>query len=323
MGRVVAAAVYSAGKKISNISLEEGAAWAAKPGHFVWIGLEQPSASELASLKQQFNLHELALEDALEVHSRPKLETFGDALFIVTYAPVRENGKLEFIETHIFAGKGYIITSRNGHSKSYGLVRQRCEARPLLLEHGEDFVLYALLDFVTENYQPVTEAIHCELEELEHSVLTGALKETDIQRIHSLRRDLLRLWRYVAPMVEVGEELQKLNFPFIDKNMRPYFRDVEIHVKRQMEDLGNLRDIASQTIEIGLLLESSRQSIVQRKFAAWAAILAFPTAIAGIYGMNFENMPELTWHYGYYMVLGVIVGGCSALFASFKRSGWL
>lgn len=323
MGRVVAAAVYSAGKKVTNISLEEGAAWAAKPGHFVWIGLEQPSAAELGSLKMQFNLHELALEDALEVHSRPKLETFGDALFIVTYAPVRTDGKLEFIETHIFAGKGYIITSRNGHSKSYGLVRQRCEARPLLLEHGEDFVLYALLDFVTENYQPVTEAIHCELEELEHSVLTGSLKESDIQRIHSLRRDLLRLWRYVAPMVEVGEELQKLDFPFIDKNMRPYFRDVEIHVKRQMEDLGNLRDIASQTIEIGLLLESSRQSIVQRKFAAWAAILAVPTAIAGIYGMNFENMPELTWHYGYYVVLGTIVTVCGGLFASFKRSGWL
>ncbi|KQQ54409.1 magnesium transporter [Pseudomonas sp. Leaf127] len=323
MGRVVAAAVYSAGRKVSNITLDEGADWAAKPGHFVWIGLEKPDPHELASLKRQFNLHELAIEDALEVHSRPKLETFGDALFIVTYAPIREEGRLLFVETHIFAGKGYVITSRNGHSKSYSVVRQRCEARPLLLEHGEDFVLYALLDFVTENYQPVTEAIHTELEALEQSVLGGVMSDSHIHRIHSLRRDLLRLWRYLAPMVEVGEELQKLDFPFIDKNMRPYFRDVEIHVKRQMEDIANLRDIASQTIEIGLLLESSRQSLVQRKFAAWAAILAFPTAIAGIYGMNFENMPELKWHYGYFMVMGVIVGGCAALFASFKRSGWL
>ncbi|WP_219060610.1 magnesium and cobalt transport protein CorA [Pseudomonas sp. UMAB-08] len=323
MGRVVAAAVYSAGKKVTNITLDEGAAWAAKPGHFVWIGLEQPNAEELTNLQRQFNLHELAIEDALETHSRPKLETFGDALFIVTYSPVRENGKLEFIETHIFAGKGYIITARNGHSKSYGLVRQRCEARPLLLEHGEDFVLYALLDFVTECYQPVTEAIHGELDALEHGVLSGAMNEVDIQRIHSLRRDLLRLRRYVAPMVEIGEELQKLSFPFIDKNMRPYFRDVEIHVTRQMEDLANLRDIASQTIEIGLLLESSRQSIVQRKFAAWAAILAFPTAVAGIYGMNFQNMPELGWQYGYFAVLGFISTGCVGLYASFKRSGWL
>jgi magnesium transporter len=323
MGRVVAAAVYSAGKKVTNITLDEGADWAAKPGHFVWIGLEQPNAQELANLQRQFHLHELAIEDALEKHSRPKLETFGDALFIVTYSPIRENGKIEFIETHIFAGKGYVITSRNGHSKSYGLVRQRCEARPLLLEHGEDFVLYALLDFVTESYQPITELIHGELDELEARVLSGELNEADIMLIHSLRRDLLRLRRYVAPMVEIGEELQKLSFPFIDKNMRPYFRDVEIHVTRQMEDLANLRDIASQTIEIGLLLESSRQSIVQRKFAAWAAILALPTAIAGIYGMNFQNMPELTWQYGYFAVLGTIVAGCAGLYWSFKRSGWL
>jgi magnesium transporter len=322
MGRVVAAAVYSAGKKVTNITLDEGSAWAAKPGHFVWIGLEEPSTLELTNLQRQFNLHELAIEDAMEKHSRPKLETFGDALFIVTYSPVRKDGKLQFIETHIFAGKGY-ITARNGHSASYAHVRQRCEARPLLLEHGEDFVLYAILDFVIENYQPVGEAIHAEIDELERNVLCSALNERDIQNLHSLRRDVLRLRRYAAPMVEISEELQRLDFPFIDKNMGPYFRDVQIHVTRQMEDLATLADIASQTIEIGVLLEASRQSVVQRKFAAWAAILAFPTAVAGIYGMNFQNMPELGWHYGYFAVLGFIAVGCTALWGSFKRSGWL
>ncbi|AMB87715.1 magnesium transporter [Pseudomonas agarici] len=323
MGRIVAAAVYSAGRKVTNITLDEGAAWAAKPGHFVWIGLEEPNAQELANLQRQFNLHELAIEDALEKHSRPKLETFGDALFIVTYSPIHHEGKLEFIETQIFAGNGYIITCRNGRSKSYSHVRQRCEARPLLLEHGEDFVLYALLDFVTESYQPVSEVIHAEIDELEKNVLHSSLNEGDIQRIHHLRRDVLRLRRYVAPMVEISEEVSRLDFPFIDKNMRPYFRDVQIHVTRQMEDLATLRDIASQTIEIGVLLESVRQSIVQRKFAAWAAILAFPTAVAGIYGMNFQNMPELNWHYGYFAVLGCIAVGCVGLWASFKKSGWL
>ncbi|MCM2460441.1 magnesium and cobalt transport protein CorA [Pseudomonas sp. CG7] len=323
MGRVVAAAVYSAGKKVTNITLDEGSAWAAKPGHFVWIGLEEPSTLELTNLQRQFNLHELAIEDAMEKHSRPKLETFGDALFIVTYSPIRKDGKLEFIETHIFAGKGYVITARNGHSASYAHVRQRCEARPLLLKHGEDFVLYAILDFVIENYQPVGEAIHAEIDELERNVLCSSLNERDIQNLHSLRRDVLRLRRYAAPMVEISEELQRLDFPFIDKNMGPYFRDVQIHVTRQMEDLATLADIASQTIEVGVLLEASRQSVVQRKFAAWAAILAFPTAVAGIYGMNFENMPELAWHYGYFLVLGFIGGGCTALWASFKRSGWL
>lgn len=323
MGRVVAAAVYSAGKKVTDITLDEGAAWAAKPGHFVWIGLEQPDGKELSHLQGQFNLHELAIQDALDVQSRPKLETFGDALFIVTYSPIRHEGKLEFIETNIFAGKGYLITARNGHSASYGLVRQRCEARPLLLENGEDFVLYALLDFVIANYQPVGEAIHAEIDALESSVLSTELNERDIQRLHSLRRDVLRLRRYAAPMVEISEELQNLDFPFIDKTMRPYFRDVQIHVTRQMEDLTTLAEIASQTIEVGVLLEASRQSVVQRKFAAWAAILAFPTAVAGVYGMNFENMPELTWHYGYFAVLGFIATGCTGLWASFKKSGWL
>ena len=323
MGRVVAAAVYSAGKKVTNITLDEGAAWAAKPGHFVWIGLEEPNEEELYNLQRQFNLHELAIEDALEKHSRPKLETFGDALFIVIYSPIMEDGKLKFIETHIFAGRGYIITARNGHSASYAHVRQRCEARPLLLEHGEDFVLYAILDFVIENYQPMGETIHAQIDELERNVMCGSLNERDIQNLHSLRRDVVRLRRYAAPMVEIGEELQKLNFPFIDKNMRPYFRDVQIHVTRQMEDLTTLADIASQTIEVGVLLEASRQSVVQRKFAAWAAILAFPTAVAGIYGMNFQNMPELSWHYGYFAVLGFISVGCVGLWASFKRSGWL
>ena len=138
MGKVIAAAVYNAGKKITDITPDVSSAWAQKPGHFVWMGLEQPDAQQLADLQRQFHLHELAIEDALEQHSRPKLETFGDALFIVIYSPIRTDGTLEFIETHIFAGNGYIITCRNGHSASYRAVRQRCEARPLLLEHGED-----------------------------------------------------------------------------------------------------------------------------------------------------------------------------------------
>lgn len=323
MGKVIAAAVYAKGKRVADIDLTQGRAWAAKPGHFVWIGLQQPDASELNSLQEQFQLHDLAISDALEQHNRPKLETFGDALFMVLYNPVRIDGKLEFVETHVFAGKGYIISARYGESSPYSRVRQSCEARPLLLENGEDFVLYALLDFIVENYRPVTELIHSEIDELEQNVLSQSLRQADIERIHSLRRELLRLRRYVAPMVEICQELQSLAFPFIDKNMRPYFRDVAIHVNRLLEDLTGLRDIASQTIEIGLLLESSRQSLVQRKFAAWAAILAFPTAVAGIYGMNFQNMPELGWHYGYYGVLGLITCGCVGLFANFKRLRWL
>ncbi|NQD96894.1 magnesium and cobalt transport protein CorA, partial [Pseudomonas sp. CrR25] len=251
--------------------------------------------------------------DALQRHTRPKLETFGDALFLVVYSPIQANGELEFIETQLFAGNGYIISARYGQSAPYSQVRQRCEARPLLLEHGEDFVLYALLSFVLENYRPLMDGYYTELEEIEQDVLKRPLAQADVEGIQSLRRDLLRLRRYIGPLAEICQELQHLDFPFIDKNMRPYFRDVAIHVSRLLEDLTALREMADHAIEIGLLLESSRQSITQRKFAAWAAILAFPTAVAGIYGMNFANMPELSWHYGYYGVLGLLAGGCVGL----------
>ena len=322
MGQVVAAVAYHKGRKVADIALNEGCQWATKPDHFVWIGLRDPD-SELHTLQQQFNLHELAMEDAIAQHTRPKLETFGDALFMVLYSPIRHGERLNFVETQIFAGKGYVISARYGDSAPYSTVRQRCEARPLLLEHGEDFVLYALLSFVIENYRPLLDCVHTELEDIEQTVLDRPLTQGDVERIHGLRRDLLRLRRQVAPLSEICQELQQLDFPFIDKHMRPYFRDIAIHVNRLLEDLTGLREMADHAIEIGLLLESSRQSLTQRKFAAWAAILAFPTAVAGIYGMNFQNMPELTWHYGYFGVLGVIGLGCVALFANFKRMGWL
>ncbi|MGE8359274.1 magnesium and cobalt transport protein CorA [Pseudomonas sp.] len=323
MGHVVAAAVYAQGKKVTDIQLDEGKEWSKKPGHFVWIGLHDPGPEELTNLQRQYDLHELALEDALVRHTRPKLETFGDALFLVLYSPIKLDGELAFVETQLFAGNGYIISARYGESAPYSQVRQRCEARPLLLEHGEDFVLYALLAFVIENYRPLMDEYYAELESVEQDVLTRPLTQADAERIQGLRRDLLRLRRYIGPLAEICQELQRLDFPFIDKNMRPYFRDVAIHVNRLLEDLTALREMADHAIEIGLLLESSRQSNTQRKFAAWAAILAFPTAVAGIYGMNFQNMPELTWQYGYFAVLGIITTGCVGLYASFKHYGWL
>lgn len=323
MPQIVAAAAYHQGHKVADISLEEGSQWAAKPGHMVWIGLRDPDRELLRRLQQQFNLHELAMEDAIAQHTRPKLVTFGDALFLVVYSPIREDGRLQFVETQLFAGKGYVISARYGNSASYSSVRQRCEASPMLLENGEDFVLYALLSFVIENYRPLLDGIFDELEEIEQTVHSRPLTPADIERVSGLRRDLLRLGRQVAPMAEICRELQQLEFPFIDKRMRPYFRDIATHVSRLQGDLTVQREMADHAIEIGLLLESSRQSVVQRKFAAWAAILAFPTAIGGIYGMNFRHMPELDWHYGYFAIIGLMTLGCCGLYVNFKRLGWL
>lgn len=321
---VVASAVYQQGRRVQDVALNQAGQWSQRAGHFVWIDLHSPTASVLGELQEQFNLHELAMADAIVRHTRSKLETFGDALFIVAYAPQRKNGQLQFVESQLFAGKGYVLCARYGKASGVDeTVRQRCEARPRQLEQGEDFVLHALLTSIIDNYRPLLEQLQDELEELEQEALKKPLTQAQVEQIHGLRHDLLRLKRYTAPLVEICQELQQLDFPFIDKHMRPYFRDLAIHVQRLLQDITGLREMADYAMELGLLMESARQSVVQRKFAAWAAILAFPTAVAGIYGMNFHNMPELSWHYGYYTVIGLIVTCCGGLYANFKRLGWL
>lgn len=315
--------VYRDGRKISEIELAQAPDWAARPGHFVWIDLLEPAPAQILELQQLFALHELAVNDALARNTRTKLETFGDSLFMVLYSPDATDGSLTFAETQLFAGKGYVICIRYADSPLPDDLHLRCEARPLLLANGEDFVIYALLNAVIGNYRPLLDDAHGELEEIEQALLERPLRHADVEQIHALRRDLLRLRRQVAPLTEICLELQQLNFPFIDKQVRPYFRDLGIHLKRVLEDIGNLREIANHAIEVGLLLESSRQSLTQRKFAAWAAILALPTAIAGVYGMNFRFMPELEWQYGYFAVLGLIGLGCGGLYLNFKRLRWL
>jgi magnesium transporter len=323
LGRVVAAVAYENGRRVAEVGLAEGKSWAEKPGHFVWIGIHEPEEAELRGLALQFGLHPLAVEDALNAHQRPKLETYGDALFVVLRTAHRVKDETEFGETHIFIGTGYVISVRHGPSSSYSKVRERAECNPALLRHGEDFVLYSILDFVVDNYSPVVEAIEAEVNAMERRVLNEPLTSEDIERIHALRRELMVIRRTVTPTAEVCKQLEHTESACIDPVIHPYFRDVADHVRRVSDHIDALREIVTHTFEAGLLLESSRQNQVQRKFAAWAAILACPTAIAGIYGMNFDNMPELRLPYGYYMVLGIIVALCGFLYWRFKRWGWL
>jgi magnesium transporter len=288
MGRVIAAAAYSAGRRVADIAVEESGAWAAKPGHFVWIGIEAPSERDLRQLQAQFGLHELAIEDALHAHQRPKLELYGDSLFLVLRTAQLQGDHVAFGETHIFAGQGFVISIRHGPSASYAPVRTRCESCPRLLRHGEDYVLYAILDFVVDNYVPVIEALESEVAELEDRVLKDRITRGDVERIYQLRRELLLLRRTVAPTIEVCRRLEHLELPFIDDAIRAYFRDVVDHVQRVNESIDALREVLAFSFEAALLLQSARQGDIQRPFAGWAAILAVPTAIAGIYGMNFD-----------------------------------
>jgi len=320
---VVAAGVYSGGRRVLDIKIEEAGEWAKKPGHVVWIGLHEPSEALLRRVQRQFGLHELAIEDALHAHQRPKIEQYGESLFVVARTAQMLEGRIAFGETHLFVGRGYVVSVRHGASASYKAVRLRCEASPKVLSHGEDYILYAILDFIVDNYMPVLETVEAEVEEIEDHVLATALSPTEIERLYTLRRDLVRLRNAIVPLVEVCRRLEHAEMIAIDPPMQPLFRDVTDHVRRVQEEIDSLREVLAFAFEAALMTGQAQQTTVSRRLAAYAAILAVPTAVAGIYGMNFKHMPELQWEYGYFVVLAFIIGTCAVLYWRFRKNGWL
>ena len=238
---VVASSVYAHGVRIADIPVEDAGDWARKEGHVVWIGLLEPDADLLRCVQQQFNLHPLAVEDATNAHQRPKLEQYGDALFVVARTAQMVDKRIAFGETHIFVGQGYIVSVRHGASTSYTTVRQHWETCPTSLAKGEDFILYAILDFIVDNYMPVLEAIHDEVEAFEDKVLAKPIGRDDIERLYMLRRDLLRLRNAIAPLVDVCQRLSNANVPQVRPTLAPKFRDVTDHVRTVQEKIVSLR----------------------------------------------------------------------------------
>src|SRR5918993_265448 len=316
---VVAAAAYLGGRRVAEIPVEEAGEWSRRPGHVVWIGLHEPSLDLLRRLQTEFGLHDLAIEDALKAHQRPKVEQYGDALFVVARTAQMLDGRIAFGETHLFLGRGYVVSVRHGASTSYAPVRERCEASPKALSDGEDFILYAVLDFIVDNYMPVIEMIQDEVEEIEDRILAGTSSPLHVRRLYQLRRDLLRLRNAAVPLVEVCRRLEQPGLPGVDAGMQPLFRDVSDHIRRVQEEIESLREVLAFAFESSLMTGQSQQNEITRKLAAWAAILAVPTAVAGIYGMNFDVLPELHWKYGYPFVLTVIASVCGGLYWRFRR----
>jgi magnesium transporter len=320
---VIAAGVYAGGRRVRNTRIEDAGEWAKKPGHVVWIGLYEPSAELLRRVQQEFGLHELAIEDAGRPHQRPKLEQYGDALFIVARTAQLTDGRVAFGETHIFVGHGYVVSVRHGASTSYKAVRERCEACPIVLANGEDYILYAILDFIVDNYMPVIEAVHAEIDDIEDQVFSAALPQATVERLYMLRRDLLRLRNAIVPLIDVCRRLEHAEALRIDAAMQPLFRDVTDHVHRIQEEIDSLREVLAFAFEASLMAGQAQQADITRRLAAWAAILAVPTAVAGVYGMNFEFMPELEVRGAYFVVLGAIGAICATLFWLFRKHGWL
>jgi magnesium transporter len=320
---VVAAGAYVDGRRVANIAIDEASSWRSRPGHVVWIGLHEPDIALLTSVQQQFQLHDLAIEDADHAHQRPKIEQYGDGLFIVARTAQLVGDSITFGETHLFVGEGYLVSVRHGASTSYTPVRERCESCPRALARGEDYILYAILDFIVDNYSPVLETIQEEVEAMEALVLASAMTRAQIERLYLLRRDLLRLRNAVGPLVEVCRRLEHDNLPMVRPTMQPLFRDVTDHVRTVQEQIDSLREVLAFAFEASLLVGQAQETAVSKKLASWLAIIAVPTAVAGIYGMNFKNIPELQLEYGYFIVMGAMAIACAALFWRFRRVGWL
>ena len=250
----------------------------------VWIGLLEPDRELLQRIQRQFGLPDLAMTDAAMPHGYPKVELYGDALFVVARTAQLVNGRVAFGETQFFLGKGFIVSVRHGASTTYAKVREHWETCPSVLAAGEDFILYAILDFIVDNYMPVLEAIAKEVEEIEDSVLDNQLNKAEIERLYMLRRDLLKLRNAGGPLIEVCRRLSTLDLPQISPPMRQHFRDITDHVRVVEERIDSQRETLAFAFEASLLMGQAQANQVAKKLAAWAAILAVPTAIAGIYG---------------------------------------
>ncbi|TRW95628.1 magnesium and cobalt transport protein CorA [Paracoccus sp. M683] len=312
---IISAYLYREGVCTAEVSLDE-APPPARPGDFVWVGLFEPAEQELRALQASYGLHPLAVEDALKAHEQPKVEIFGDQLFVVARTAQLEGDRIAYGETAIFVGHNHIITVRHGSARAHTELRAQLESAPGLLRHGVDYVLHALLDFIVDGYDPIIEEIEEEVLLMEKRTIDTSLTRDEVIRLFSLRRQTVRFQRVLRPMIEVVSRLVHLSLPYLDPEVSPYFRDVLDHLRRTQSTAESLRDILTSVFEVSNLLEQQRQVTITRQLAAWAAILAMPTAIAGIYGMNFANMPELETRFGYYVVLIVI----AAAFTCASRS---
>jgi magnesium transporter len=324
MSGVVNCAAYTGGRRVADIEVKDIGEVLKQTDRFIWIGLHEPKEDLLRQVQQQFGLHDLAIEDAHRAHQRPKLERYGESLFVVlrTAQMNREPGRIDFGETHIFVGARYVVSVRHGSSLSYAEVRARCETTPQLLCKGPGFVLYALMDFIVDQYFPIVDVLEDELEELEAEIFGEAFSRETTHRIYQLKRQLLEVKRAVSPLVDMCNRLMRFDLELIPEDTRPYFRDVYDHVIRINEIVDTQRELLTTALEANLSLIAVGQNEVMKKLAGWAGIIAVPTMIAGVYGMNFDFMPELKWDLGYPLVLAAMLGACASLYVYFKRSGW-
>jgi magnesium transporter len=329
-GTVIASVAYSNGRRIADVALDDISDVVERPDSFVWIGLFEPDEPLLRKMQEEFGLHDLAIEDALTAHQRPKIERYENSLFVVLRTAQIEDPNpnlpctVNYGEVHVFLGRNFIVTVRHGYATSFSSVRSRVESTPELLKQGPAFAFYAIMDFIVDQYFPIVDALGEELEMLEQRVFSEPFSRETTTQIYKLKRDLIALKRVVGPVIEMSGRLHRFeDEDLIPSQTRPYFRDVYDHSLRINELISSVQDLLGTALEAHLSLLSVSQNADMRRLAAWAAIFAVATAIAGVYGMNFEHMPELNWEFGYPFALGLIAVSCLWVYGIFKKAKWL
>ena len=321
---VINCSSYLAGKKQGDITVDDIGAILSVADSFVWVGLFEPGEALMQRVQEQFGLHELAVEDAQGgVHQRPKLEEYGDTLFVVLHTATLDGETVHYGETHIFVGPRFVVTVRHGPSHGYEKVRERTESMPDRLAHGPGYVLYSIIDFVVDQYQPCIDKLQQRFQSFERQLFKPNAQADNLEDFYKLKNELMTLQAAALPLVEICTQLLRFHSDIIPKENRIYYRDILDHVARVTQAADRMREMINAAMQVSLAQVTIRQNDVVKRLAGWGAILAVPTMIFSLYGMNFEVMPELKWKGGYPMVLVVIAIGCWWLHRRLKREGWL
>jgi magnesium transporter len=314
---------YQEGRKLADIDRHQISEYLARPGCFVWVALRDASDAELEEMREEFGLHPLAVEDARHGHQRPKIEEYGDSLFVVLKTIEVAGDELKVGEVDVFAGRNYILSVRQAAERGFTDVRARAEREPDLLKSGSGYVLYALMDAVVDRYAPVLDAVVTKLEQIEEQLFSGSAPRANIESLYYVKQQLTQLKHVTGPLLESTGRLFGGRVPAVCAGLGEYFRDVYDHLIRINQSIDSARETVSTAIQVNLAMITIGESEVTKRLAAYAALVAVPTMIAGIYGMNFQNMPELGWTFGYPVAIALMAAIDAWLFWRFRKAGWL
>lgn len=314
---------YQNGVSIGDVTIEDISVVLKQEHTFVWLGLREANDELLVKIQQEFGLHDLAIGDACAAHQRPKIEEYGESLFIVLHTAHLAGDKVEFGETHFFLGPRFLVTVRHGYSSSHSKVRERCEAMPQQLAKGPGFALYLIMDFIVDNYMPVIDGLHARFDVLESAIFQYRPSRQTMEGLYELKRELLLLESAITPVMGICNELMRFHKEVVPKEVRVYFRDIADHIKRIDRTIQGMREMLVAAMQVYLTLETVQQNEVVKRLAGWGAILAMPTLVVSWYGMNFKYMPELDWEYSYPVVVVTVALASLLLYLRLKRAGWL